>query len=71
MERVQLEIKNIGINESGMTLVDREGNYYVWRTKHYKSPLFYSEGEWVKVAATISGDYFGKPILKNVRVVKE
>lgn len=72
--RVKLKVKNTGVFESGLNLVDDEGNFYVWYTRAYYSPLFYAlSGEWFNVTATLYEVDFGggtRLALKNVRVKK-
>jgi hypothetical protein len=69
--RITLEVKNKSITESGMILVDKEGNTYHWITKHYNHPLFFTT-DWVMVRMTITNDVWGNgKNAKNVRLVKE
>ena len=69
--RVVLEVCNVGYTEKGISLIDKEKNYYHWTTKTKQSPLMYSSrNEWFKVKANVFVLNDGRKILKNVRIVK-
>lgn len=69
--RIEKEVRNGGITEGGLTLLDKDGEQYHWITKQYNHPLFFSlSGEWYKVTMTLSKGHWGQNIVKNVRVVK-
>lgn len=69
--RIEVEVRNGGVTESGLLLFDREGNSYHWITRHHKHPLFFTlEKEWTKVRMTVSKGDWEQNIAKNVRVVK-
>ncbi|AZF89350.1 hypothetical protein Goe5_c02440 [Bacillus phage vB_BthM-Goe5] len=69
--RITVEVRNGGVTESGLSLVDRDGNRYHWITRRYSSPLFYLlDNEWLKVRLTVLEDGWGIKFARNVRVVK-
>lgn len=69
--RIKAEVRNNGVTDSGLALVDKEGNCYHWITRHYSSPLFYMlSNEWLEVSMTVSKGWWGQNIAKNVRVTK-
>lgn len=69
--RISAEVRNGGLTESGMVLIDKEGNSYHWITKHYGHPLFFTD-DWVMVRMTIKDDIWGTgKDAKNVRLVKD
>lgn len=69
--RITAEVRNRNITESGIVLVDKEGNAYHWITKHYGHPLFFTD-EWIKVRMTVKDDIWGTDKdAKNVRLVKD
>lgn len=70
--RKELEVCNIGYTEQGISLIDKDGNYYHWITKTKDSPLIYSKrNEWFKVRANEYETKSGRrKILKNVRIIK-
>ena len=68
--RITVEVKNGGVTESGLLLIDREGNSYHWITKQYGHPLFFTN-DWTKVRMTVTDDVWGTgKNAKNVRLVK-
>lgn len=72
--RVKLKLKNIGLFERGVSLVDDNGNYYVWYTKQWNNPLAYYKGEWFSTSATLSEEVVEgvkRNVLKNVRILNK
>lgn len=69
--RIKKEVKNDGVTEIGLHLVDKEGESYHWITKSYGHPLFFGlKDEWFEVRMTLSKGYWGQNIVKNVRLKK-
>lgn len=69
--RVTLEIQNKNITESGLMLIDKEGNTYHWITKQYNHPLFFTH-DWVIARMTITDDVWGTgKNVKNVMLVEK
>ena len=67
--RIEKEVRNGGVTESGLTLIDRDGKSYHWVTKHYGHRLFFlNDDEWVKVKMTIHKTIYDTKIVKNVRI---
>lgn len=70
--RITVDVRVIGVTESGLSLADRDGNGYHWITKHHGHPLFFAlSGEWYKVRMTVTKGWWGQNIAKNVRIIKE
>lgn len=68
--RITLEVRNGGVTESGLLLIDKEGNSFHWITKQISHPLFYTE-EYMKVSMTVTDNAWGTgKNAKNVRIIK-
>ena len=65
MERVTMIVKRNGFFDNGLTLIDKEGNDYIWPTSQRTHDLFVFP-DYFKIRATI----VRKNILKDVRVVR-
>lgn len=71
--RLKCEVMNVGVTESGMTLKDKEGDFYHWLTKSHSHRLFFMK-DWVWASMTLLLDETeksGKNIVKNIRLVSK
>ena len=64
-----MEVKKTGITESGLSLIDRQGNSYHWVTKQYNHELYFTD-EFIKVRMTVEDGLWGNKVVRNVRIVK-
>lgn len=70
--RLRVRVRNAGVTESGLSLVDEKGVRYHWITRQYSHPLFYANAnESFLVTFGVEVDSWGRNVAKNVRLVKE
>lgn len=71
--RITTEVRKGNYTESGLILLDKEGNSFHWLTKHYSHPLFFGlDYEYFLVSMTVTDDMWGLgKNAKNVRIIKK